>query len=114
MKIAVMPLETLEIEFKNKTLEFRFDMIALSKMQSKYGDLEKLSRKYVSRPYDLTAIILSCGANIPLEESKVIVASSAEVCAEVTRLLMDSIGKLGGEQAKKKIQALVQNLQMQK
>lgn len=104
-KHRVVPLETMEIDFIDKTLLFRFDMQAIAKLQDTYGSLEEVANS--TNQFDMSAMILWAGIkddDVTLDEAKVIISSSAEVLADTLSITMDSILKLGGEENEKKLQ----------
>lgn len=106
-RFVAQPLEHMEIEFWDKTLDFCFDMKALTVLQNEFGDLEKLLNANKDKPYDLVGMMFYSGVkprtDITLDEANVIIANSAEIFAETMRLVFLSLPILGGKDVAKKI-----------
>ncbi|MBE6021679.1 MAG: hypothetical protein E7231_00435 [Cellulosilyticum sp.] len=103
-KHKVTPLESMQLEFLDRTLIFTFDMQAITKMQNEFGALEDVARKYTE--FELAAMMLWAGVkheDFTLDEAKVIITSSAEVLSDTLTLTMDSIMHLAGEKNEKKL-----------
>lgn len=120
-RIPFMPLETVTFEMKSedgetvKDIDFTFNNYAILTLTQEFGDMNALFKEYETRPYDITAILLYSGVKpnmteFTLEEARAIVASGGTVIIEeVTRLVIESLMILGGDDAKKKF---VMNLRM--
>lgn len=107
-KHKVVPLEAMQIEFLDKTLIFRFDIEAITKLQEEFGDLETLSEQYKDNKFELVAIIFYAGVKhggFTLDEARVIVSSSADVLSDTMDIVIKSLEILGGEEVKKKLLA---------
>ena len=103
-KHRVTPIESMELEFLDRTLIFTFDMKAITKMQNEFGALEDVAKKYSE--FELVAMLLYAGIKdeeFTLDEAKVIITSSAEVLSDTLSLTMDSIMQLAGEKNEKKL-----------
>lgn len=114
-KHKVVPLESIEIEFLDKTLLFTFDMMAITKLQEKYGPLEAVSKS--ANSFEMAAIMLWAGVKdeeFTLDEAKVIVVSSAQVLTDTLTVTYDSVSKLGGEEVAKKIKEEMEKLKVKK
>lgn len=112
-RIAFKPLETVTFEMRDeqentiKEVDFVFNNFALSIIADEFGDLNKLFKEYEKKPYDATAILLYAGAksnsmDFTLEEARAMVVSGGYIVLnEVSRLVIESLMVLGGEDAKK-------------
>lgn len=112
--IPFMPLETVTFEMigedgkPDKEIDFTFNNYAIITLTQEFGDMNKLFKEYENKPYDITAMLLYAGVKpnmteFTLEEAKVIVASGGTmIIEEVTRLVVESLMILGGDDAKKK------------
>lgn len=114
-KHKVIPLETMELEFLDKTLFFRFDMESITKMQDEFGDMQALAEKYKDNEFELIAIMLYAGVKdkeFTLDEARVIVASSAEILTDTIDIVIKSLEILGGEEVRKKLMEEFAKLQI--
>lgn len=115
-KHKVIPLETMQIDFLDRTLLFRFDVEAITKLQDEFGDLETLSVKYKNNNIELGAIMLYSGVkdeNFTLDEAKVIVISSPEVLVDTIDITIKSLEIIGGEEVRKKLKEELAKLGIQ-
>lgn len=109
-KHRVTPLESIQVDFLDKTLIWTFDMEAITKLQNEYGALEKVAKEV--NEFELTAMLFWAGVkenDFTLDEAKVIVTSSAEVLSDVLTVTFDSIKQLGGKENEKKLLEEIEN-----
>ena len=114
-KHRITPLETMELEFLDKTLFFRFDMEAILKLQNEFGELQKVTDTYKGNECELIAIMLYSGIKdneFTLDEARVIISSSAVVLVDTMSIVIKSLEVLGGEEISKKIQEEFAKLQI--
>lgn len=103
-KHRVTPLESMELEFLDRTLIFTFDMQAITKMQNEFGSIEDVAKN--NSEFELAAMMLWAGVkdeDFTIDEAKVIITSSAEVLSDTLTLTMDSIIQIAGEKNEKKL-----------
>lgn len=103
-KHRVTPLESMEIEFADKTIIFTFDMQAIAKLQNKYGALGEVAKK--KDEFEVAGILLWSGVKddeFTEEEAQVILSSNAQVLADTLAITFDSIVLLGGKENEKKL-----------
>lgn len=112
-RIPFMPLDTVTFEMQNEEgstvdIDFTFNNYAVITLTQEFGDMNKLFKEYETRPYDITAMLLYSGVkpnrtDFTLEEARGIVASGGTVIIEeVTKLVVESLMIMGGDDAKKK------------
>lgn len=113
-RIPFMPLETVTFECvsedgtSTKDIDFTFNNYAIMTLTQEFGGMNKLFKEYENKPYDITAMLLYAGVkpnmtDFTLDEARAVVASGGTVIIEeVTRLVVESLMILGGDDAKKK------------
>ena len=77
-KHKVSPLESIEIDFRDRKLIFTFDMLSINKLQNEFGALEKIAQE--KSELELAGIILWSGIkdiDLTVEEAQVIICSDA-------------------------------------
>ena len=116
-KVAIRPVEPLELEFSDGTVKKAwFTNASMIKLTTMYDDINILMEDGKKNPYDFCSKVLHCALsienpNMSLEECMVIlIQGGEELLLEIYGAIVDNFGLESNDEAKKKMEHILQNL----
>ena len=107
-KFAISPIETLELVFPDGSKrEAAFNVESMIYLAEEFGDLTKLMKEEMTRPYELAAKILYSGmktfdTSVTLDEAKaIVVGGGIALLAEIMNLFGESFSEIDTGELKK-------------
>lgn len=117
-RIAVRPIEPLELEFADGTVkEAKFDVEMMMILSDEFGDLTELAKEGQKKPYDLAAKLLYCGLkvfdkDVTLNEAKtIVVGGGLPLLQAIFESVVETFNGIDDEEFKKKVLQELQKLQ---